>query len=279
MFRENLIIVLVMLGFLWSGLARSQEGETVDSVASPPVELKIPKGFSLDGSKLTLPNGQTLENVSGLQEIGKLVLIVRQSEVVLYSASQKRYVDLPLPTPRVVVRQFRGNQWHSISSPLALSTDEYELTLVPFDAAASNDRKAGSRTAFIYFKGAENTGVGVYRYQAGQPTLEYLTAGASRVPGQFKSWSTYERDVRGLPKATEIRINMDWTEEPKPDCRHGFYYVKRISGGKDMLGCVFPPSPEQNAQRQAAALAKFKEAQEKLGRPLDLVPMPVGPDE
>jgi hypothetical protein len=46
-----------------------------------------------------------------------------------------------------------------------------------------------------------------------------------------------------------------------------------------MLGCVFPPSPEQNAQRQAAALAKFKEAQEKLGRPLDLVPMPVGPDE
>lgn len=167
MLRYQLIVVGSILAVSLSRSAKGEEGETTVSVAASPVVMKIPEGFLLQGRLLALPNKQTLEDVTGLQEFyNKTVLIVRQSSVCLYSRSQKRYVELPLPTPVVTTTEKRGNQTYSVVTPVALSASDYELTLIPFDAVKSNDPKAGSRTAFIGFKGAEKTRIGIYRYQA-----------------------------------------------------------------------------------------------------------------
>lgn len=226
MFRANLIVIGATFVLSLSSAA-SEEGETAVSVASATVELNVPKGFTLEGTKLTLPHGQTLDKVTGLQECGKLVLIVRQREVGVYNLRQKQY--------SVLLR------------PANLGADS-ELILIPFNAAVSSDLKVGERTAFVAVKQPDSLLTGVYRYRVGESGLQNLAIfGGSIIEnkGQFKSWRTQKRENGSTG------IGIDVTGHPSVK----YYCITHLQGREMLQGVVLRASD--------AALIKLKEEQEQ----------------
>lgn len=229
MIRYNLIAVMVLTAVLPCAAA-GQEPDTAVSVAAAPVALKVPDGFSFQDGILILPNGQKIQNVTGVQEVGNFVLIVSPKKAGAYNKGRNTCMPLSLATPQ--------------SAPRALLTaDVYQLALLPFDETKSSDKTADSECAFVSFAGAEKTVFGVYRYRAGQTALEFLPVygGKSNFLGEFKSWYTFERDVVGQARKHVIRIDLDSTPEFR-----WHYYVKRMMGrnwgGKDALKGVQPPT-------------------------------------
>lgn len=242
MLRYNLV-VSCLIGLIfpqWSAAADTIALPTLSSGTAP--ELKIPKGFSLAGHTLTLPNGQVIKDVTGVQECGRLVLVVSSREVGVYNSSQRKYAPL------------------SPELPLGIVHGQFEFVLLPFNTAASSDPKAGERTAFVALKGAEELRAGVYQYTAGQTNLVYLPLFGShgRVRGRYQAWHTFMTDIKNETPHKAISIDMDLTGE-----HSGYYSVQRI-GGRTVLRRITPPSPEQVVQMQETALAEYMKKHPKM---------------
>lgn len=172
-----------------------------------------------DGT-LTLPNGQSVKSVAGVQKCDKTVFIVSK-ELGAYDLRRKKYTVLPVPVPGAATSTF---------------------VLIPFEREESYDPRADKKFAFVAIKDGTAT-TGVFRYEEKLPHLHYMTiSGGIRLEGvQLWVWHTFMTDIVGQPDKEKIMI----------DTTGGYCYSARLVG-QGMVGIT--PKPESPEGKRLAAI-------------------------